>query len=355
MLKPVAKRFCLMNDRALWSQINLSGVGLLCGITNLSRSLIWSGVLSGVAVICCSSMTTNTAMATENSATTIVRVRTTAIEVVAPRTGELVELLVEDDAQVEANAPIARLVHPNVEREASDQQQLVKIAEEELQAARIAVRAKMAAIRGQWFEVALAQTKVRVQISSLRSAVVALRKEQLKAAAAQEDFDRVTKLAAATSVIPLKDIEDMKESLDLAKEQVLEAREQVIQIRAQLGLDLDNETDEVPEDLDQTATDVQIQLSECAESLMAIGFPFQIQDLRPDEARKKFFGYAEGKSLDQILDLLVDQSPDVRLANANLAKVTAEYVRLKNLAHETVLTAPGAGIFQHRLSRPGSR
>jgi multidrug resistance efflux pump len=287
------------------------------------------------------------------TSTTNVRVRTATVEVVIPRQGALAELLVPDHSQVTAGTPLMRIVHPTVEREAAEQQTQVTIADEVARRARISVRSKLAASRGQWYEVAAAQANVRMKVSSLRSAVAALRRERVKEAAAEDDYNRVTKLANA-SVVPVKDIEDMKEAFDIAREQVHVAEEQVQQIRAQLGLDPGEDTDDTPEDLDQTATDVQVELSEWAQSIVEIGFPLRLVNLRPDEARKKLYGHIDGKSLDEILDTLEDQNPDVKLAEANLAKVRAEYERLQSMKRETVLTAPTAGIVQFHVHRPGA-
>ena len=180
------------------------------------------------------------------------------------------------------------------------------------------VRSSVAALEEAWRAVEGQQEQVRYRVASLLAEAAALRAAQAELILAQKDHERIKNLVAQQSATPAE-LDQRLAALQSAREKLKAAAERVQQARALLALPPDYQhPEQVPADLEQTATDVRRAVAAGQQILAKLGLASAVRDLQPESLHR-----ALRDLTDRTTESWFDDVPSVRVARAQLDQAVA--------------------------------
>jgi membrane fusion protein (multidrug efflux system) len=155
---------------------------------------------------------------------------------VAPRvTGQVKEVLVDDNQRVKKGDLLVQLDKEPVQVQVSLKRAAVRVAEANFTAAESKARGLEAQLGSQRWKVQNATEAVHNQIALLRARVAILRTKEATLNRARSDFDRARQLTPS-GAISREEFDHRQEDIRVAEASLNQAREEVYQVRASLGL-----------------------------------------------------------------------------------------------------------------------
>jgi membrane fusion protein, multidrug efflux system len=274
---------------------------------------------------------------------------------VAPRVpGQVVRVLVDDNNRVQRGNLLVQLDKEPYRVEVDIANAAVAVAQANIIATQAKVRGLAGLARSQRFELAQAIEQVHDQVAGLQAKVSALQAANATLVKAQADFHREQQLLAH-QVISQEQFDAYQETYDVAQAQSSKAKQEVYEIRAQLGLPPkppSGDLAEVPPDLDQHFSAVKEAQNRLVETAAQLGVvqPFKAT---PDEMLAEFYKRDPSGNIDNILNQLLIDAPDVKQAEAKLSVAQANLHQAQlNLAYCDVV-ADIDGVVTRRNVNPG--
>src|SRR5262249_12835622 len=136
------------------------------------------------------------------------------------------------------------------------------------------------------------------------------------------DYDRAVPLVKSGSIAP-EELDQRKQSLDVAKAQVEEALQGVYQIRVALGLppkpERGDDLTQVPDDLDQTFSTVRQAQNSLAQAAAQVGYT-QSFNTTPKQMVAEFLKQDPQGDIDRIYEKLLKDAPGIKQAEAKLVQ-----------------------------------
>jgi membrane fusion protein, multidrug efflux system len=252
---------------------------------------------------------------------------------VPSRIADVVErVLVHDNDYVERGTLLVRLDREPyqllVEQKRLDWQQArltidrsvraLEAARADLEQARDQVRSSVAALEEAWRAVEGQQEQVRYRIASLRAEVASQRAAQAEVILAQKDHERIKVLVGQQSGTQAE-LDQRLATLQGAREKLKAAAEGVQQARALLALPPDYQhPEQVPADLEYTATDVRRAVAAGQQTLARLGLAAAVRELQPESLHRALRDLTARTD-----ESWFDDVPSVRTARAQVDQAVA--------------------------------
>jgi len=277
---------------------------------------------------------------------------------VAPRVGgQVARVLVDDNNRVRKGDLLVELDKEPYRVQVEVQRAVLDSAQADLIAAQASVRGMVAQVRSQRFKLQHAIEAVDNQAAVLRASVAALDKSKATLTLAQSEFDRYKQLLA-TRVASREEIDQRRETLDVAQAEVNQALEDVHQDRVALGLpaqpDAGQDLAQMPPDLDQIFSAVRQAQFDLGQSAAQLNIIPSSYDLTPKQMIGEFYKRDPKGDIDRIYASLMKDAPAVMQANAKLltAKRDLDQAEL-NLRYCDIVSEID-GVVTRRNVNPGN-
>jgi membrane fusion protein (multidrug efflux system) len=276
------------------------------------------------------------------------------VTLVAPRIEDNVSaVLVDDGFFVEAGTPLVRLDPYPFELIVSQQQAALDVAEAQLAQTRADIRAQEAKARAAWFQLQAAQEQIRAQLAALHSNQANLRLARANLTLARAEYQRYQRLVPRGAASQ-EALEQRSNTLRVAEAQVQVAEQAIQQTRANLGLNPNEKNPlETPRDLEETYSAVQVALSNALTALAGIGVKLPFYQLTPDKLHQWLVNRTPQHNLNDTLDRLVEQAPQMKLARDKVTQVRRDLEQAELDLSYTVIRADVAGTIDRRNVNPG--
>jgi membrane fusion protein, multidrug efflux system len=111
----------------------------------------------------------------------------------------------------------------------------------------------------------------------------------------------------------------------------------------------------IPNDLENQQSAVQMAVSDIASALAQVGIPFNPKDAEQAKDFADFLGPEEGISADERLEQVIEQAPAVRVARAAVARAEKQFDNARLQLSWTEIRSEVAGYVQGRQVHPGNR
>ena len=197
--------------------------------------------------------------------------------VAARVSGQIIQVLVDDNNRVRKGDVVAQLDREPYEIAVAEKRAVVETAKADLLAATAAVRGLEAQARGQYWQLQNAMEDVDNRVALLHARVAALDKSNATFNLAQLEFARAEQLLLSQT-ISREEYDRRQAVLSESQAEVTQAMADVDQIRVSLGLPAkpdSGELGEVPPDLDQTFSSVRdVQAALISDGGTARRWPF---------------------------------------------------------------------------------
>jgi membrane fusion protein (multidrug efflux system) len=273
---------------------------------------------------------------------------------VPSRIADVVErVLVHDNDYVERGTLLVQLDREPyqllVDQKRSDWQQarlsidgmvrMLEAARADLEQARDQVRSSLASLEEAWRAVEGQQEQVRYRVASLRAEAASLRAAHAELILSQKDHERIKNLVAQQSGTPAE-LDQRLAALQSGREKLKAAAERVQQARALLALPPDYQhPEQVPADLERTATDVRRAVAAGQQILAKLGLAAAASDLQPESLHRALRDLTA-----RTTESWYDGVPSVRAARAQLDQAIAmlggaSFDPAKPYEHPTVVKA----------------
>jgi membrane fusion protein, multidrug efflux system len=241
-------------------------------------------------------------------------------------------VMVHDDDRVERGTLLVQLDREPfqllVEQKRLDLQQArltidrmvraLEAARADLQQAHDQVRSSVAALEEAWRAVEGQQEQVRYRVASLRAEAATLRAAQAELILAQKDHERVKNLVADQTGTR-EELDQKLAALHGAREKFKAAAERAQQARALLALPPDYQhPEQVPADLERTATDVRRAVAAGQQILAKLGLAAAVHDLEAESLHRALRDLTA-----RTAETWFDDVPSVRSARAQLDQAFA--------------------------------
>jgi membrane fusion protein (multidrug efflux system) len=283
--------------------------------------LLWGGILAGALVAGHHYLVplVDTAMNTVSTDDAYVNGHVT---LVAPRvSGQVVEVLVDDNMHVKKGQVLVRLDREPFQVKASLKRAAVQVAEANLKTAWSKARGLEALASSQRWKMETAVQQVKNQTSLLKARVATLRNKEATLDRALAEFERGQRLTPVRAM-SREEFDQRYQQWRVAQADVNQARESIYQVRASLGLPPEpNEgkpLDDVPTDLPEKFSDVRSAFSDLVQTMTELGLPLASSKWTPTQAIARFHQRDKDGDLDRILRELLPRVPSVVQAQGQL-------------------------------------
>ncbi|HZW29625.1 MAG TPA: HlyD family secretion protein [Isosphaeraceae bacterium] len=180
------------------------------------------------------------------------------------------------------------------------------------------VRSSVAALEEAWRAVEGQQEQVRYRVASLRAEAATLRAARAELILAQRDHERIKNLVADQTGTR-EELDQKLAALQGAREKLKAAAERVQQARALLALPPDYQhPEQVPADLERTATDVRRAVAAGEQILAKLGLAAAARDLQPESLHRALRDLTARTTESWLEDV-----PSVRAARAQFDQAVA--------------------------------
>jgi membrane fusion protein (multidrug efflux system) len=277
---------------------------------------------------------------------------------VAPQTvsGHVVRFLVEENDHVKKGDILVQLDREPYQVQVDIKRAAVLVAEKNLTAAVAQSRGMVAQTHSNFYKLTHAMEDVNNQVANLGAAVATLNSRKATLELARANLKRGEELTPSGG-ISKEEFDVRRQTVkvdDAAVEQALQA---VYAIRVGLGLPAQpkkgHDLAEVPPDLDQNFSTVRQALANTHQSAAQLGYLPTSWDATPELAKEEFYRQERNRNLNAIYANLIDDSPAVMQARANLQQARSDLEQaLVNLRY-TRLRAPFPGVVVKRYCHLG--
>jgi membrane fusion protein (multidrug efflux system) len=277
---------------------------------------------------------------------------------VAPRViGQVTRVLVEDNNRVKKGELLVELDPEPYRIQVAIKQAAVDAAQANLVVAEATVRGEVGATRSLRFKLAHAIEDVDNQVALIRARAATWDQAKATQVFAQSEFDRAKRLLA-TKVTTPEDLEQKRETLDVANAKVTEALENVYQARAALGLPgkppEGTSVTDVPANLDQTFSSVRQAQGELMQSAAQLGVVSSSYDLTPRQLVEEFYRRDPGGDINRIYAEIIKNAPALKQAQAGLQQTQRDLDQAKLDLRYCAITAEIDGVVTRRNVNPGN-
>jgi membrane fusion protein (multidrug efflux system) len=279
------------------------------------------------------------------------------VTMVAPRVaGQVLKVYVDDNYKVKKGTVLVQLDPEPYQVQLDIKNAAVTAAASDLEAAKAQVRATVAQTRSLRFKLEHAIENVNTQVANLRAAVATYKSRLATLELAKNNLKRGEKLAP-TGGISKEDLDQRKESAQVAQATTDQALQNVYSIRVGLGLPAKpkgSNLAEVPPDLDQNFSGVRVALGELLQSAATLGIYPPSYNLTPKEVVEDFYKRDPKGDLDAIYKQIMPEAPGVKQAEAKLLQAKADVEQAKlNLRYCDVVSDID-GVVTRRNVNPGN-
>jgi membrane fusion protein (multidrug efflux system) len=197
---------------------------------------------------------------------------------------------------------------------------------------------------------------VNNQIANLGADVATLNSRKATLVLARANLKRGEELAPGGG-ISKEDLDQRRQTVKVDEANVERALQNVYADRVALGLPAQpkkgHDLAEVPPDLDQNFSTVRQELANTLQSAAQLGYLPTSWDATPEQAKEKFYRQESNRNLNAIYAKLIDDSPAVLQAQANLQQARSDLDQaLLNLRYTSV-RAPFPGVVVKRYLHLG--
>jgi len=276
---------------------------------------------------------------------------------VAPRVaGQVAKVLVDDNYRVKKGDLLVQLDPEPFRVQVAMKRAAVGVAEGDLAAAEALARGQEALARSQRWRTQTAAQQVRNQIALLQARVAALNARKATLERAKADFERYSKLVKQGAVTQ-QDFDLRQQDIRVAEADVNQAREEAMQVRASLGLPhhTDEETlSQVPEDLEETFSDVRMSVSELVQTMAQLGRPLESSGASPSKVLASFRELDKDGDVEGVMRDIIPKVPAVVQAKARLQEARHDLEQAElNLRYCDVVSEID-GVVTRRNVNPGN-
>jgi membrane fusion protein (multidrug efflux system) len=277
---------------------------------------------------------------------------------VAPRvSGQVEKVFVEDNNRVKKGDPLVQLDPEPYRIKVAIKQAAVDAALANLAVAEATVRGLVAKARSQRFKLQHAIEDVDNQAALLRQRTATWEQSKATLALAQAEFDRAEKLHAQ-KVVSAEELDQKRESLEVARSQVTQALENAVQQRVSLGLPAHPPAGEsladVPADLDQTFSSVRQALAELIESASQLGVVGSSFNLTPKQTLEEFYKRDPRGDIDKIYAEIIRTAPSLKQAQAAVEEARRDLAQAQLDLRYCTVVAEIDGVITRRNVNPGN-
>jgi membrane fusion protein, multidrug efflux system len=278
---------------------------------------------------------------------------------VAPQTvsGHIVRFLVEENDRVKEGDLLVQLDPEPYQVQVDIKRAAVLEAEKSLAAAVAQARGMAAQTRSSLFNLRHAMEEVNNQIANLGANVAKLNSQRATLELAQSNLKRGEDVAKTPGAMSAEDLDNRRQTVKVDEAAVAEVMQAVLASRASLGLTIQPQTGhdlaDVPPDLDQNFSTVRQALADTLKSATQLGYISTSWDGTPEQAIQEFYRQDKDGNVNVIYAKLIDDSPAVMQARANLQQVKSDLDQaLLNLRY-TRIRAPFPGVVVKRYCHLG--
>jgi membrane fusion protein, multidrug efflux system len=278
---------------------------------------------------------------------------------VAPQTvsGHIINFLVEENDRVKEGDLLVQIDQEPYQVQVDIKKAAVLEAEKSLAAAVAQARGMAAQTRSSLFNLRHAMEEVNNQIANLGANVAKLNSRRATLELAQSNLKRAEDVAKTPGAISTEDLDIRRQTVKVDEAAVAEAMQAVLASRVSLGLTIQpqkgHDFADVPPDLDQNFSTVRQAMADTLKSATQLGYISSSWDGTPEQAIQEFYRQDKNGNVDAIYAKLIDDSPAVMQARANLQQVKSDLDQaLLNLRY-TRIRAPFPGIVVKRYCHLG--
>ena len=247
---------------------------------------------------------------------------------VAPRiSGQVTEVLVDDNNRVKKGDLLVKLDREPYEVQVAIKQAAVESADADVTAAHAQVLGQIAAARASRFSLERAIEDVNTQIANLNAAVATLNSAQATLELAKANLRRGEQLAPS-GAISKEDLDQRRQTVLVDEAKVDQTLQQVYSLRAALGLPAQppegQALTDVPSDLDQNFSSVRQSLATLMESAAQVGYFPTTWNATPKQIIEDFYKQDAEGNIDRIFARLIPNAPALKQAQAKLLEARRE-------------------------------
>jgi membrane fusion protein (multidrug efflux system) len=232
----------------------------------------------------------------------------------------------------------------------------VLVADKNLAAAVAQARGMVAQTRSNFYKLTHAVEDVNNQIANLGADVATLNSRKATLVLARANLNRGEELVPQGGM-SREELDIRRQNVKVSEAAVEQALQKVYADRVALGLPAQakkgHDLAEVPPDLDQNFSTVRQALADTIQSAAQLGFVPKSWDVTPEQAKEEFYRQERNGNLNAIYAKLIDDSPAVMQARANLQQARSDLDQaLLNLRY-TRIQAPFPGVVVKRYLNLG--
>ena len=277
---------------------------------------------------------------------------------VAPQTvsGHIVRFLVEENDRVKKGDILVQVDREPYQVQADIKRAAVLVAEKNLAAAVAQARGMAAQTHSNLYKLTHAMEDVNNDIANLRAAVATWNSKKATLELANFNLKRGEELVPR-GAMSKEELDQRRQTVKADEAIVEQALQTVYAERVALGLPAEpekgHELAEVPPDLEQNFSTVRQALAETLQHAAQLGYLPTSWDATPEQAKEEFYQQDRNGNLNAIFAKLIDDSPAVMQARANLQQVRSDLDQaLLNLRY-TRVRAPFPGVVVKRYLHLG--
>ena len=277
---------------------------------------------------------------------------------VAPQTvsGHIVRFLVEENDRVKKGDILVQLDREPYQVQVDIKRAAVLVAKKNLAAAVAQARGMAAQTRSKLYKLTHSMEDVNNQIANLAADVATLNSRKATLELARANLKRGEELAPK-GTLSKEELDTRRQTFKFEEANVEQALQKVYADRVTLGLPAQpkkgHDLAEVPPDLDQDFSSVRQAAADLIQSAAQLGYLPTAWDATPEQGKEEFYRQERDGNLNAIYAKLIDDSPAVMQARANLQQARSDLDQaLLNLRY-TCLRAPFPGVVVKRYLHLG--
>jgi membrane fusion protein (multidrug efflux system) len=277
---------------------------------------------------------------------------------VAPRvSGQVSEVLVDDNYRVKKGAVLVRLDKEPYQVQVEIKKAAVAVAEQDLAAAQAQARSMVAQGGASRYRLEHAIEDVHTQTANLRANVSTYESRKATLALARANLKRGEQLAPGGG-ISKEELDQRRETVKVDEAAVEQALEAVYATRVGLGLPAQpapgHDLRDVPADLDQSFSAVRQALYQLTQTMAALGYTPSSWRATPKQVLEEFYKLDPEGNLDRIIARIIPSAPAVTQAEAKLKEARADLDQaLLNLRYCDIVSEID-GVVTRRNVNPGN-
>jgi len=274
------------------------------------------------------------------------------VSMVAPRVaGQVAKVYVDDNYRVKRGDLLVQLDKEPYEIQLRIRNAELDTTQADMVAAEAQFRAQVATAHANRYKLEHAMEDVRTQIANLSAAVATLRSKQATLKLAQNNLERGEKLRASGG-ISKEDLDQRRQTVEVDKAAVEQQLQEIYALRAGLGLlpkpEKGKELTDVPDELDQTFSQVQSSLATLLQSAAQFGYVPTSFDSTPKKAFADFYELDSSHKLDVIIAKIMPRAPAILQAKAKLEQAQRNVAQANLNLRYCDITAEKDGVVTRR-------